>query len=77
MPIGGVGKTKNCCTTSPKQGNVQIERGTARPPVDNRQVERGSKGNTWDQFEKGCTKTATNNQVDRVSGAGRDRPKPL
>ena len=73
MPIGGVGKTKNCCTTSPKQGNVQVERGGVNPPVGHRQVERGSKGNTWNQVEKGSTNSATNNQVDRVSGAGRDR----
>ena len=77
MPIGGVGKTRNNAHVSPKQGNVQVERGGVNPPVGNRQVERGSKGNTWNQVEKGSTKSATNNEVDRVSGAGRDRPPHL
>ena len=78
MPVGGVGKYKHSGTpVSPHIPNRQVETGKTNPPVGNRQVERGGAGNVWSQFEKGSTKSAINNEVDRVSGAGRDRPKPL
>jgi len=74
MPVGACGKHRNDAVVSPKQGNVQVERGGVNPPVGNRQVERGGVGGIRDQFEKGSTNSATNNEVDRVSGSGRDRP---
>ena len=73
MPVGACGKHRNSTVVSPKQGNVQVERGGVNPPAGNRQVERGSAGNVWNQVEKGSTNSAKNNEVDNVGGAGRDR----
>lgn len=74
MPIGGAGKTRNNSIISPTKGNVQVERGGVNPPAGNRQVERGGPGGIRAQFERGPTNSATNNEVDDVKGAGRDRP---
>jgi len=72
MPVNAHKKSCMGPCPTPSRGNRQVE--TGKPCCENRQVERGSKGNIWNQVEKGSTKSATNNEVDRVSGAGRDRP---
>jgi hypothetical protein len=77
MPVNPGKKSYMGPGPTPSRDNRQVETGKAHPPVGNTQVERGGAGNVWSQFEKGSTKSATNNEVDRVGGAGRDRPKPL